>query len=689
VSSPAIDDIRAGGDAAVPLDRASRSLSTTSNRRQRVLAGAATAILIAIIILVLLRLTVWSWSQPVSFDGAMNLEVARSLAEGNGYRRMYAGHSGFSHEIQTRAPYILPAAAVFRIFGVGIWQAQFVNFVHALALLAAVFFVLRRCASWRWGLFAVAVVACTPGFDQIGMNGYGEVPALAWWFAGLLVLYPREPVGSNAFGRYAGAGILIGIAIVTKTVLLIGLVAILPVFLAERARSTRSAWATIVAVTMLLAAAALPILAHEACRVLALGNMDAWQGWLHDEIANVHMQAGTHAGFSDTPRLFAKVAKHFDVLVDYLQISPWLLALWLFAPFALFAFLRRGLARAASQPLLLTLGLLAFLYLIWWLGLTPTGKAWYRRIFDGIVALEAFVVVLCAQAWRWRERSAPLRRHIASAALIGLVLLQASLAWADFVTERALPSISAAALAADLDILAKLPPDARLYGVGWYSSPVAALYSGRHIADLGVETPQRLSAAPHAFVLLDTSPQNTELANLWLQRYPSELLGESADLRVVRLDTDRVLDPFAQSPVDATRTLGYVDLGGADYPYQFGVHIREGDGWRWVSADAELLLRYSGEASFMLDMYRPSIAGYLGGKRLDIQVWLGTCRLGTIRQDQEARMQWRLPVSACAIAPGQLVRVRLLSDNLFGAGGDRQLAFVAHGAGFDAAAAQP
>ncbi len=38
---------------------------------------------------------------PPSFDGAMNLQVASSIANGEGYRRNYASREAFPHEIQT------------------------------------------------------------------------------------------------------------------------------------------------------------------------------------------------------------------------------------------------------------------------------------------------------------------------------------------------------------------------------------------------------------------------------------------------------------------------------------------------------------------------------------------------------------------------------------------------------------
>src|SRR5690606_3415755 len=58
-------------------------------------------------------------TQELLFDGAMNLEVARSLAEGNGPRRLYDHGTLFAPEVQTKEPYYILGALVFKILGVG------------------------------------------------------------------------------------------------------------------------------------------------------------------------------------------------------------------------------------------------------------------------------------------------------------------------------------------------------------------------------------------------------------------------------------------------------------------------------------------------------------------------------------------------------------------------------------------
>ncbi|HET7925385.1 MAG TPA: glycosyltransferase family 39 protein, partial [Rhodanobacteraceae bacterium] len=278
------------------------------------------------------KLAVWTATQPVSFDGAMNLEVARSLAEGAGYRRMYADHLGFSHAIQTRAPYILPAAAVFAAFGVGVWQSQLVNALYLVAFSLLVFVLVMRVASWRWALAAVAMCLCTPGLDDNGLNGFGEVPALTWWLAALAVLYGARDAGPPSARRYFVAGLLLGIAIVTKTVLLIGVAAAALVLFAEAAQRERR-WRPLAALIGIVGAGVLlPVLLHEVCRALAFGDWVRWRAWIGDEWRMIHMQAGTRVGFPDSADVASKVHSHFIVLADGLGIRHGIVAAWLLLP---------------------------------------------------------------------------------------------------------------------------------------------------------------------------------------------------------------------------------------------------------------------------------------------------------------------------------------------------------------------
>lgn len=649
---------------------------------QRLAHALAIAAIVLVAVIAIARLLLWTCHQQVAFDGAMNLEAARSMVEGQGYRRMYGDRDAFPHEVQTRAPYILPAAAVFAAFGVGLWQAQLTNLLYLLAFAATAFALVARWTSWRWGLLAAAVCLATPGIEDWGMNGYGEVPALSWWLLALLVLYPRDGAAPIGAGRCFAAGLLAGLAVVTKTVLAIGLVAMLPVLLLEIWRRQRRVGTVAGLLAAFAAGALLPLLLHELWRGVAIGDWALWKAWLEDEWQSVQQQAGVRTGFDDTGALARKIAAHFQVLAAGVGLPPWLLAAWLALPLLLLAGLRRRLARGGARPVLLTLALIGLIYFCWWLGVTPTQKAWYRRIFNGVLVLQVLGTFALALLYRQRLRERRAGPPLVAAAS-ATIALQASLAWAS-LGDAANWSVddSRELLERDLAAIDSLPAAAALYGVGWYSMPVVALYSGRHIDDLNAQLPAEIAAQSRVYLLADPPMWTSGTERYWLRRFPWKQVAESLDLRVFELSTDRVRDPFDLTPIDAAAVRGRFDVQAGDYPYAFGLYGREGDGWAWARPDAELLLRYAGEPQFRLDLYVPGLDLYRERTPLGIRVRIGDCELGVVHPAAGERSQPVLSMQACPQPRDSLVHVRLIADNLLDSTDDRQMGYVLRGAGF-------
>ena len=58
-----------------------------------------------------------------------------------------------------------------------------------------------------------------------------------------------------------------------------------------------------------------------------------------------------------------------------------------------------------------------------------------------------------------------------------------------------------AAISKRCDMCRPMPRPTR---VGWYSSPIFALYSGRRLGNIVTRTPQELAAASPVFLVLDT-----------------------------------------------------------------------------------------------------------------------------------------------------------------------------------------
>ncbi|HVT32220.1 MAG TPA: glycosyltransferase family 39 protein [Rhodanobacteraceae bacterium] len=638
--------------------------------------GIVAALAIA---MALAKLFVWARIHPVSFDGAMNLEVARSLAEGHGYQRLYDGRSGFSHEIQSRAPLILPAAGVFAAFGVGVWQSQLTNLDYAIALAFLVFVLVQRWTSSLWGLVAAALCLWTPGLREIGMNGYGEVPALVWWLAALLVLCRADDARAGAW-RVFGAGVLVGMAILTKTVLAIGLVAIVPALVATTAARESRRRSLAFALIAFAAGVLLPAALYEIAHVAAIGDVHRWRAWLDDEVHAIRMQAGTEKGFHDTLGIGTKLLVHSRVLADNTGLPLPLVPLWLAAPFVLAMLGRRWLASAHARAAAAALALFAAIYFLWWLGFTPTEKAWYRRIFNGVLAIEILLAMMLA-AGAWRRRAVPLSRG-AIVAAIAAIALQAPLLWSARHVLHASDFASRRQVRSDLALLAEVSRNARVFGAGWYSAPVLALYSGRNFGNVTTTTPAELAASSPVYLALDAPAMAADAAGYWLARYANRDVGRSDTLRLVELDARSLRDPFDGVTVDEHALRERVDFHESDYPYLFGFQNREGDGWRWAAADAEILLRYEGEPEFAIDVYLPSLERYRFEHGVGVAVSIGDCRLGAFRQDESARRVWKLATHDCALQKGSTVAVRLVSDNVLDSRDGRQLAYIVHALGF-------
>ncbi len=286
------------------------------------------------LIVVLLLLFTWISlhvaRQPPAFDGAMNLQIAYSLSEGEGYRRTYGDKPPFPREIQTNAPYTVPAAAVFKLFGVGTWQAQLVNILYLSGLLLACMALLRaRFRSLLAGALCAFMVLLTPGLLDSGFHGYGEIPALFWILLSAL-FFPWEKPSTL---HVAIAGACLGLAVSTKTALLICFAAFGFCYVVSIASNrdvpvlSRLRLLAVLAVTSVL-----PLALVEVWRLSSLGGMDAYKAWWMVESNAIGRQAGTTAGYQDTESTLGKLQVHLSLLSRMYGLNQPLLAGWIAFP---------------------------------------------------------------------------------------------------------------------------------------------------------------------------------------------------------------------------------------------------------------------------------------------------------------------------------------------------------------------
>lgn len=617
---------------------------------------------------------------PPSFDGAMNLQVASSIANGDGYRRNYAAREAFPHEIQTGPPYILPAAAAFRLWGIGIPQAEVVNIAYLALLLAAVYGLVAPRGGRVLGLFAACTAIVVPGVHQYGFFGYGEIPALALALAATAVYFRGEGTWLTGIA----AGVLLGFAVCTKTVMLIGAGALCLCALLElAARWRQPVQGRSRRVAGFVAGGLLVIVAMEVWRALALGGVHAWRSWWRTETRNIFMQAGVQSGFGgQTQSLLQKFGVHFDLLGHDYRMSLVFTGVWLVLILAALAWLLllAWRHRRTNWPTLSIL-LIAAVYLAWWLLVTPTSKAWHRRIVDGMIAADVGMVMLAGVWIGVMRASRPSSRRRVAIALVAVVVLALPAMWlvkgahalliapasektcgwymADAAACAHLdPGASAHALMRVANEVRVLPSNAYVFGFGWYSAPRIGLFAHRHILDFhDVPIASLQPSRPVYFVQgLETPPES-------LQRIRTLYDVTATPNYAYALIHAVSLTPKPLAPGVAP-VLRHVKAADA-YAYLEGFNQSEGANGRWLTDDNQVLLRPQPGDVFALVAYVLPADRYEGARVPKVLVSFDGCAAPAqqTQPDKVNRLLFVIPAQ-CNIKADEPVSVRIEVDNL-------------------------
>lgn len=487
--------------------------------------------------------------QPPEFDGGLNLNIARSLAEGTGYGSYYNGFRRFPSETQTNAPYILPASLAFAISGVGVFTSQVVNLIYLVVFSVGLYLVIRRLGETAaLALLAVALALQVPGMSQYAMGGYGEIPALSFLFLGLLGLSAALR-GGQAIPALWG-GIALGVSFLTKTVALIWVVPAAGLFMLL-ALSRPARWRLPAAIA---AGLAIPVILWEFYRMVSLGGFDSYVNWWGGQFYEILSEAGVRSRIRDTPGLLNKGIVHLSSLGEQTAVPGALLAvLWIIpAPFVLLKIARDVAEQRFDRVLIFgTLAGVAAAYLLWWLFITPTAHAWLRRIMNGLLLQQ--VVTLIVANWLAHGALALMRNRAPASgigavstgglatALAAIVMLTAVKGQVAFRSPA--PPPWAAGVMDMARSLRALPADARYFGYGWWQAPVLALLSGKKIDDLERWLPMEVDAVPEKYLVLDfyvLQIKMPALLNSLRKEYELEPIHQSESGAIYRLSVKTV-----------------------------------------------------------------------------------------------------------------------------------------------------
>lgn len=647
-----------------------------------------------------------------SYDGAINLQVSQNLSE-------HLTFTPLSHEIgavQTSSIFLYTSAVLIKIFGSNTLTFIFSSAIYIVFLMFVVSKISRSYFTFSNEIFVVIYfgIGGIPFFYDYGFGGFGEFLGAGFAFLGLyhvalscnllflnaLASNVQENTSKITRKIYL-AGFVIGIAISIKWVFFLAYCAALTFLFIVFFILEGSQWFVLKAkpprTSRLKNRAPLQILKF-ALR-LTFGSLTAlgihllflsfllWRSdhgimkYLAKITSGIAAQGGGSDRFTDTSGFFKKIDVHSGILSEQLGVGRFgLIYILLFLLFVLvlsfIELLRVCLARcdASEAPCLIELermrkklnvALLNLVFLtygfgllLWWLVLTPTQKAWDRRVAVGVLCLLLVLVfnsVLLGRlmwgVWRARGGTDGKRTRINSALTgLGVVVLSGSLVVGPlgsfkFVNPLDVPKAASAIRlrnstqvewAQHLNFLEGL--EARglsAYGSGWKRSPRSSLYSGTPVLDVSETSPRDLLSADKlvlvgeplsypnlvAFSGFSLRPNLKHESKKWGRFWHEELTPVSPTNEALYLSLIRQITDGLALERNSCGSGGGL---GAGFEVLAGAYGQEAGG-RWLSGASHLLLSREcfDQGNDPLSIYWPSEAS--SSQQLDIYFSDGSC----------------------------------------------------------------
>ncbi len=579
----------------------------------RVVAFAPSIAMLLIICWILAIYIQHALVSPPSFDGAINLNTALSFIEGRGYGFVY--DSFFAFPVQTDGPFTLPAGLLMRLGGVRPITTQGINLVYLAGTLSVCFVLLRRMLpSGRQALAGTTLVLLTPYLYFYGTDGYGEIPTFFWFLVSLTILAPQLERDSPSKFRLFAGGIALALCYLTKVVALLLAAPTLGLFVVLFTRRNRGHTGSI---AWLGAGIALPIAGWELFRLAELGSFSAYAQWWALQTADVLGQSGATETLSSWGQsLPTKGAKHLQLLSYMLETPRYIVVVFLFVPWLVGAALliRKWLESDFQRVFCVGVLLIAAGgYFAWWLFITPTHTAWPRRILNGFLLQQILLILAIGaldEAYRRGRRVAiPMR-------LFGLTLVATLIVAEGFFTGSGDLLLNPPKLdQAQIDqlsvaqVMKELPPDAKIFGFGWWKAPALALFSGRQIMDYYRWKPATIDALPHKYFVLDATAKSysgkigTEINDI-LAATTYHIVVDQPGGTIYALDKVLPYAPFTASDRSSRENgAGFNPVSGPSTAAR-GLYAAEGAS-AWARPDSALLLRRDTQTQFSLSIVVP------------------------------------------------------------------------------------
>ena len=237
------------------------------------LAARRLALLVTLALVLLLTLHHQPYYPATWFDEGLVLQGAINLVRFGQYAmRSAEGFRVLDQPLIANGPgIVLPISGAFALLGIGLFQARLIVAVYTVLAAAAFFAVAKRTfgPAAAWTALALLLAIPQEGFLFFGRQVLGNVPALFYFLAGYLLWL--KALARGGIPQAVGAGLLFGLAVITKNQYGLLLFALLVTWLTDRLSHRQMKTKTIVTV----------FATATACLVAWYGLQLALVGWEH------------------------------------------------------------------------------------------------------------------------------------------------------------------------------------------------------------------------------------------------------------------------------------------------------------------------------------------------------------------------------------------------------------------------
>lgn len=173
-------------------------------------------------------------SPPTWMDEGIIIQTARSiLSIGHPAIPIAPNTYESSGMITTSYPVTLPIAFVFKLFGIGLFQARLVMVIYLLLFFIFSFFILKRfISSEKYIISFIFILSFAPIYGH-GKNVLGEVPGMLFFIVLLLILYFHS-VSNKSKWLPVLAGLSSGLFVVTKPIFILLIPAMFVAFIINK-----------------------------------------------------------------------------------------------------------------------------------------------------------------------------------------------------------------------------------------------------------------------------------------------------------------------------------------------------------------------------------------------------------------------------------------------------------------------